>query len=335
MDNIDLLVRVDADETVGLAHVVRTRKLIDTLHADINLTIFGKDHSLLKGYFPEAGFFGDQNTCYQNQNFDAVLCDCTIKGDIFWRQMIERDKLSLIVIDDYGGSVPADLIINGTVIEAYHQYSGLAECGKVLCGPEYALVDLCFRATKWNQSSTSNTLTIVIGSGERAKQWAYKLVQGPMCWELFDTINMIVGNAFPEIEVLKNVARSKKVVFQQGITARELAAQLSNSSVALITGGMILYEAMAVGVPTIVFPQETNLLKEAQWFEDAECVINLGYTGGMDIDVINSALCTLVSNKPLAKRLSNRGRLIIDGQGLKRVASAIDEILNKCRRNCS
>jgi len=76
----DAYKRVDADETVGLAHVVRTRKLIDILHADINLTIFGKDHSLLKGYFPEAGFFGDQNTCYQNQNFDAVLCHCTTEN---------------------------------------------------------------------------------------------------------------------------------------------------------------------------------------------------------------------------------------------------------------
>jgi len=36
----------------------------------------------------------------------------------------------------------------------------------------------------------------------------------------------------------------------------------------------------------------------------------------MDIEVIKAALYTLVSNKPLANKLSNRGRSIIDGQEL-------------------
>ena len=108
MNKIDLLVRVDADEEVGLAHVVRTRKLLDNLSPEINLSIVGKEHSILKGYFSEAEFFGDQNTCFQNRNFDAVLCDCTIKDDIFWSQMIKQDRLSLIAIDDYGESIPVN-----------------------------------------------------------------------------------------------------------------------------------------------------------------------------------------------------------------------------------
>ena len=113
------------------------------------------------------------------------------------------------------------------------------------------------------------------------------------------------------------------------VTSDYLASLLSECSISLITGGMILYEALAVGVPTIVFPQEQNLIEEANWFERQDCVVNLGYNGGMDMHLVACELESLIVNEVKLDKMSRNSISIIDGRGMKRAASAIEAFIKE------
>jgi len=55
----------------------------------------------------------------------------------------------VIALDDEGGELMADLVINGTVPDNYHFYPALRPGGKALTGPFYTLLHAAFGATPW------------------------------------------------------------------------------------------------------------------------------------------------------------------------------------------
>jgi len=104
---------------------------------------------------------------------------------------------------------------------------------------------------------------------------------------------------------------------------------LSQASVALITGGMIVYEALAVGVPAVVFPQIQNLIPEAKWFAQRGCIVDLGYENGMDINLVSKSVDKLLESSSDRVAMSNLQRAVIDGHGMGRAAAEIDGLLRK------
>ena len=329
MFKLKVLLRVDANSKVGLAHAVRLKKLMSNVPFSFDLSIFGSDERVLESFFPEARFLKVDNLkC--STDFHFVVSDCIVRNDIFWREWLPKRRPILIVIDDYGGDLPADLILNGTVIDSNHKYTGTKKGCQILCGPEYALIDTSYSKNLWSKNyDLGNHLIVVIGSGERAAQWAFKIVKDLQLNNLFQTINIIVGSAFKEFEALKLLASKKDIKAEMSVTSDYLASLLSECSISLITGGMILYEALAVGIPTIVFPQEQNLIEEANWFERQDCVVNLGYNGGMDMHLVACELESLIVNEVKLDKMSRNSISIIDGRGMKRAASAIEAFIKE------
>ena len=80
--------------------------------------------------------------------------------------------------------------------------------------------------------------------------------------------------------------------------------------------------SVAVGVPTIVFPQEPDLVPEAEWFEQCGAIVNLGYDGGMDMERVRTAVTRLLSDRFGALEMAERGRSVVDGLGAQRAADA-------------
>lgn len=102
-----------------------------------------------------------------------------------------------------------------------------------------------------------------------------------------------------------------------------MADHIASGRVALITGGMIMSEALAVGAPAVVFPQVDNLIPEARWFAERGAICDLGYDGGMDTCRVGREVGRLLSDRGAAGALSARGSRFIDGHGAARAASEI------------
>ncbi|MBL4616025.1 MAG: hypothetical protein JKY27_14295 [Magnetovibrio sp.] len=168
---------------------------------------------------------------------------------------------------------------------------------------------------------------MVIGGGERASIWAWELTapDGPLV--SLNNVNLIVGHSYEGFRELKQRCDVFGGKAYQGLGQFELSQKMSSSTCALITGGMIVYEALSMGVPTIVFPQVENLPPEAQWFESQGAIINLGFNGGMDMGMVKDELSKLINNHDLMQSLSKVSRKIIDGHGMARAVEAIRTLI--------
>jgi spore coat polysaccharide biosynthesis predicted glycosyltransferase SpsG len=321
-----LLLRLDATHETGMGHAMRMRHLADALASRPRLVVVGRG-TALADLFPEALRYPDPaqlERVARETGARLWLNDTPAFQPEEWGAM----AIPGIVIDDFGGDFPAHLAINGTVLPEYHHYPHLARGGRALCGGEYSLLHPAFAANVWTPPATRR-VTIIVGGGERALEWSRRLFSGELDFSAWGAVTACFGRAFPAFPELAERAAARGVTARQGLPAGELAAMLAASSAALITGGMVLYEAMAVGVPTLVFPQLHNLEAEAAWFAGHGCALDLGFDGGMDLERVAAEMSRLLADPDLTARQSANARLAIDGHGLIRAAAAVDALLSE------
>lgn len=330
-----LLIRLDANHEIGLAHAIRVAAILRLLEIELDLTIAGNGQ-LITAFFPGARLV--QASVENLESFvslvdavtpDLILVDHPRPGATFWQALRNSaSKIPVVAIDDEGGDVEADLIINGTVLDEYHHYPSLAPNSRLLLGRKYSLIRPEFSTSPWRDPE-QKAVVIVVGSADRARDWALLLSSGVVDIRTWGQVTMIVGWAFPEMATLQQNCSSLGISLASGLSGEKMATTLARASIALTTGGMIVYEALAVGVPAIVFPQIENLIPEANWFAQRGCIEDLGFAGGMNSQIIGEMVDKLLSDPSARQLMSMAQRATIDGQGMARVAKEICLLLNQ------
>jgi spore coat polysaccharide biosynthesis predicted glycosyltransferase SpsG len=329
-----LLLRLDAGP-VGLGHAVRVAGIVGLIEPRPDLLLVGSGDGLSR-WFPNVrkiapGTVEELAALCDRERPSAVLLDIPHYPDRLFEAL--RDiGTPIICIDDVGGDVAADLIVNGTILDSYHHYPLAPSDGIQLIGGAFALVRPAFGAHLW-QPAAKAAVAIVVGSGERARDWAFRLLSDDLDRTGWGETTMVIGGAFADADRLGEAAKDAGVVLRQSLDATALATLLSSTSVALITGGMIVYEALAVGVPAIVFPQIENLIPEAAFLSSRGMIEDLGFDGGMKLDRVSKAVKSLMNDPERQLDMSQRQRGLIDGMGMKRAAAAISGFLQSRRRD--
>ena len=331
--HVHILVRLDANHKIGLAHAIRVSAILDLLTVPYQVSVVGEG-DLIANFFPGQQVF--RVTADNNADFfslidelqpDIILIDHPQLGSIFWRLLRGRvSGIPIVAIDDEGGDVEADLIFNGTVLDQYHHYPLAGPQAMLMLGRAYTLIRPIFGTTLW-QNPRKACVVIVVGSGDEASAWALQLMSGRVDLSSWGAVTMIVGRAFPAMSQLQSDCDGLGVSLASGLSGEHMASALSQASVALITGGMIVYEALAVGVPAIVFPQIENLIPEATWFAQRGCIVDLGYGGGMNTTLVSEAVSRLLASSSDRTAMSIIQRATIDGHGMQRTATEIDNLL--------
>lgn len=328
-----LIIRVDAVHETGLAHAARCSRLIDLLPERPRVHVLGQGETLSE-FFPYDKIVplkGPVDVFLKalviETEADAVLVDQPTHDPVLWSALDALPQLKRLMVDDFGSDAPADLVINGTVIEDYHRYPNLRTGGHALCGGEYALIAPVFAKSR-HEDARKGPVIAICGGGDRAADWAMQLAEhGPALAKPHPFI-MIVGSSFPDFEGLKRMTVLNGGIAKQGLPVHQIASHLARAPAAIMTGGMVVYEALAAGVPSIVFPQLENLIPEIDWFAERGALINLGFENGDDIPAVSEQLKALLGDPPKAAALSQKGPELIDGLGMTRAAEAITQMLS-------
>jgi len=330
-DQMRLLIRLDAGHRTGLGHATRVAGLLShiTLPLDIHICGSGDQLSLLFDddvilHRMEQDSPADFLDLARKIHADILLIDQPDQRRENW-QAYADSPFPVVAIDDYGGPVQADLIFNGTVLDDYHHYPLLSGESRVFCGAAYALLNPLFGEVTRDMVA-ENSLVIIIGGGDRAGQWANFLTgdQSPFLHNGCDRITMIVGGTFADVKDLHERCKKLHIDLLQNIRQAQLARILTRHAMALMTGGMIVYEALASGCQAIIFPQERNLVREAEWFAKKNAVVNLGYDGGMDMKQVGTEINRLWRDAAERPTPASAG---IDGRGMIRVAEEMNKFL--------
>lgn len=337
-----ILARLDANEHIGFGHAARVAALISELENDSEIYVVGRGDSL-NSFFPNAKKLFNLSSLNQSEEENAketmdvansiganiLLCDQPNLSSTSWN-LFNNAKTKVIAVDDFGGEVRADVIINGTVLESYHNYPK-NDNGEQYCGGKYALLAPCFGESQW-QENNNKDIVICLGSGELVKPWLTKLIadDGILRNIKANKISIILSKGFKLDKNINKQCQKLSAKIYQGIKQQQLAELLSNHTLAVTTGGMIIYEAMAVGVPLLAFAQVKSCLPEVSFLGKNGSLIDLGEDGGLTfidrVSFIEKEIKNLFNNPDAAKRMSEKNKNMIDGKGIKRVVEIIRKL---------
>ncbi|TYS33005.1 PseG/SpsG family protein [Bacillus pumilus] len=108
----------------------------------------------------------------------------------------------------------------------------------------------------------------------------------------------------------------------------QLPAHLAEADLAIVAGGMTLYEAVCIGVPSIVLSQVDHQAMTAARFAQNGACHHLGLGDLVDEKDIWCAARRLSGSYFLRRSIHLNGRSLIDGKGTERVKNILIHLMN-------
>jgi spore coat polysaccharide biosynthesis predicted glycosyltransferase SpsG len=246
----------------------------------------------------------------------AMRPDVVIVDDPFaararpWASAARRAGAHVVTLHDLGlGYRNSDLVVDGSVTRA-------ARGRRSLRGTRFAVLDPRVRAIGHQRSSgTRQALTrilVALGGGPHAR--------------LATAIASGIVAASPRVQV--RIASG----FVQGrrpsagriawvLAPRGLAGELSRADVAVVGGGVSLYEACALGTPCVGVPVVRSQIPTVEAFARRRAVVGAPF--GAAARTVAAKALALIGDRPQRTELARQARRLVDGRGAARVATAV------------
>jgi spore coat polysaccharide biosynthesis predicted glycosyltransferase SpsG len=254
---------------------------------------------------------------------DVVIVDDPIERSARrWMTAARRAGALVVSVHDLGiGCRESDLLIDGSVTRTRPARRG----GASLTGTPFALLDpkVGELALRQRREAQNRRVLIALGGGPRVR----------LAGAIADAIVAVEPNAEVRIAggfVVAPRSASSKVVWI-GAT-RGLAEELSQASAAVVAGGVSLYEACALGVPTVSVPVVTGQVPTVRAFGRRGAVIAASF--GASAREVAGKTVSLLNDRPLQRSLAQRSRALVDGRGAARAAAAVAALAD-ARRSAS
>jgi spore coat polysaccharide biosynthesis predicted glycosyltransferase SpsG len=338
--NLRVLFRAPAGARRGFGHLVRCRSLARALAVRPLIAIRGGQRARAAARALGCDVVdGTPTAVIAGVAPHVVIVDDPVATDARrWIACARRFGCRVVTVHDLGlGACEGDLVVDGSIVQVRRggpsglpagepKGSPLRTRGRrpsglptFLCGPQYALLDPAFASPLRAAQPRAPRVLISLGGGPRA-QLGYAIataVRREMPWA---SIRIAGGFA------VDSAADRQHITWTGPLDG--LAGELAACDVAVVGGGVSLYEACArgvaaVGVPVVV-PQRPTVrgfvgtgaaLGDASQAPDAERVAR---------DVVR-----LLRQPLLRKTLAAQGRKLVDGRGAGRVAEAIRKLASR------
>jgi len=198
-----------------------------------------------------------------------------------------------------------------------------------LFGPKYAALapDFAKARKRFSVRDSFERLVISMGGSDPnfvtliAYQVAVRL-EGPM-------IDIVLGPAFSDDywNRLEPDIDKTRTTIHRDIGHKELAELFARADGCIVSGGITMFDAAAVGLPTIIVSQNEPQLSNAKRLASHSAVVNAGLFSQTSAEDIASILADWQSSRDVRAELSRRASETVDGKGVERVCAAISHLL--------
>jgi len=248
---------------------------------------------------------------------DLLVLDTPVAADgQRWVRAARRRGLAVASIHDRGiAPLASDLAIDGSVAAR----GAIKGARRTLVGPRFMVIDP--RVASGPAVSVDAFLVVItLGGGPRvglAQALAEQIVRLTPRARVVVAAGFVAGGKAP-LEATSSI---------QWLGPRDsLVEVLSQAAVAVVAGGVTLYEAAALGVPTVAVPIVAAQRPTIRAFARAGATVAPHATGPLDAGAIAAAVSRLMVDRPRARRIAARARRLVDGGGLDRVTRALDAL---------
>ena len=327
------VLRADASGLIGVGHVMRSLALGEALlDAGFDAVLASVD--LPAGMREEARKCGITVVDLQCDpfGFDDALATLSLNGAVlvidgykFEREFfaeLENRAMSFVVIDDNveTKALAPSVVINQNPHATAEMYAQLSGNPKLLLGLQYALLRREIReATKLSVVPVAGKVFVAMGGSDFLKLTS-PIVDGlkDLDIELCVAVGPTNGQRPKIEETVKSIPRARVIAQIDYIT------ELASSSLAILAAGSSLWEAAALGVPSIGLIVADNQIGASVGAEHCGISISLDVRSGLHNESIVSNVENLLTmaNGALAK-MATATRSEVDEFGSMRALQAI------------
>lgn len=316
---LNVLFRVAAGLQLGFGHLARSRSLAKALGVPMLVSVRGSlrtctTASSLGWSLVEAS----SDISLDARHLDLIVVDDPNRDEaVKWVRKARRIGVPVASVHDLGlAIVDSDLVIDGSISPVASTITTPA-----LRGPSFAILDPAVaRLRAEGRLATPARVLIALGGGIHVYPMASRLSRALA--ERLPELDLHVAGGFAPPRQLPALARGSWITAPGG-----LAAELAEASIAIVAGGVTLYEACALRVPVIAMPVTASQHVSTRAFALRGAALDAGWPAtDHTIDRVADAVVALLGNPRLAQRLSQQAAQLIDGDGVFRVADRLRQL---------
>jgi UDP-2,4-diacetamido-2,4,6-trideoxy-beta-L-altropyranose hydrolase len=241
-----------------------------------------------------------------------------------YQYSIKDSGCQLMLIDDYGHAEHyfADLVLNQNLSAQANWYNSRELYTRLLLGTQYVLLRrqfLNYRAWQRSIPIVGRKVLVTMGGGDPDNVTS-KVIKALVGLELESKI--VVGGSNPHLAELEMEIQQLKIaeLIVDTVNMPELMAW---ADVAVTAGGTTSWETAFMGLPSVVIVVAENQKGIAQSLDEAGAVVSLGWHEQASIEALAKEIEDLMRSFGMRRGMSERGRSLVDGNGVSRVIEAL------------
>lgn len=194
-------------------------------------------------------------------------------------------------------------------------------------GPEYFILreEIQLRSQKKTINSLVRTILITMG-GSNPGQSIEKALEICLNLTLNNPVRIIVlvgpSAKLDLSEIEKKIKESRHEVVIHWNNS-EFEQSLSEADLIITNDGLTKYETLFLGIPTATLVSQKRNESLMNDFARETGILNLGYCISSNLDQMTHSLEELVISKEKRRKMSEKGKAVIDGKGAERLLKII------------
>ncbi len=313
---LKVLFRVGAGPQVGFGHLARSRSLARAMDVPRLVSIRGS----LRTQAAAAELGWQLAADSSDSHLDSLGLDLIVVDDprqdeaAFWVRKARRIGVPVASVHDLGHAiVDSDLVIDGSITPVGSELETPA-----LRGPGFAILDPeIARLRAESRHPAFGRVLVALGGGIHVYPIASRLSRALIA--RMPALDIHVACGFAPPRTLPPLARGSWISSPDG-----LGAELSAATVAVVAGGVTLYEACALRVPVVALPVVAAQHATTRAFACRGAVIDSGWPhdDGV-IERVADSVISLFDQSRMRQKLSAEAGRLVDGDGVFRVADRL------------
>ena len=246
-----------------------------------------------------------------------------------YQRIIKDAGLQILFIDDTGHAefYYADIVLNQNVYAYEDLYAKRDPSTRLLLGPRYILLRREFWKWKgWRRevSDEAHRVLVTLGGGDPANV-TLRVVNALKGIDFSGLeAKIVVGPSNPHTETLQHTLRSAPCSLNIVQGVEDMADLIAWADMAISGGGTTCWELAFMGLPSVIFALAENQRSVTEALHSLEIAQSLGWFAGIKESVVTRALKELMLDSKRRKTMADRGQQLVDGVGIDRVISAMN-----------
>lgn len=315
-----ILFRVAAGPTIGFGHLMRARSLSRALGVPPLVSIRGSRTTLATA--AARGFTvvpGGLSSLRGPKGPDVVVVDDPLSDE--GRRWVQRGRelgIRVVTLHDLGlGCVESDVSIDGSIDQGDHRHD------LTLSGPMFAVLDPSIALVREHPAEAREGVLIALGGGTHVHRFGESLARAVLQRRPDTRVRLVQGFA-------RESAPTAHPQISWVAAPDGLAHELNRAAVAVLAGGVTLYEAAALATPSVALAVVDAQQPTIRGFARRGAAIDAGRAGdAAAFTHAADAVAELLSHPGRAARMGATAAHLVDGRGVFRVADAIRQLANR------